>query len=199
MHDNKTMFSYNVHDKRNEMISAFRAFSLEVLLILILVSAVLGVMNYFNIITMSNILPVFSFLPQRNQSSSITNTEENIGNDRLETTNSSTSGNLKKGNNRVNNSSEVQVVEISTTGGTVKSKNGLDVPYEIKLKVRDVQGTKTFYYEKKDISNIAVFEKKSGENKEIKFSDLKVGDTIYMDMSYDPITKNLFKLIITRK
>lgn len=197
MHDNKTMFSYNAHEQNDKIISAFRALGFEVLLILIVSSAVLGVLNYFNIITISSVFPAISFLPQLNKAEPTVNSGKNIGNNKTGITNSTSSGDSKKGETRRSSTVEVTILEISTTGGTVQTKNGM-ASYEVKLRVRSAQGEKTFFYEKKDIPNITVFENLNDKKKSIGISDLKVGDKIIMSVSYDQVTKDLFSLIITR-
>lgn len=185
---------------KRDMLSALRAISFEVLLIGLVLLLIFGVLNYFNIFSISTAVPFLSFLPRINQTVSFpANSPNSNGGNYPKITTSQTQSDLKSKNTKTSATviEEVQILEVSVVGGTLQTKKGLE-KYEMKLKVRGDKGIKTFYYEKKDIPNITVFEKVNGKDQSINFSDLKIGDKILMNVSYNPVTSELLKLIITR-
>ncbi len=202
MTNNIDMFTYNSNDEKNKSaLAGVKAIVLEILIVGILCLLLLATLNYFKIISVSTIVPFFSFLPQQGLTSNKVNL--NVISD----TNPSPTGlidqqlftqgnpNIKANINTVE--FETQITEISTKSGIAHAPSG-DQPYVVMLKTTTANDLRTFYFNTNQMPKITVVMKVNGQDKVITFDDLKIGDKIDMTISNDIKNKKLISLKIVK-
>lgn len=185
------MFSYNSHNRRDNLLKAAIGLIFEIVVVATICLGVLGLLNYYNVISFSSLVPFLSFLPAKGIHSQNSNypsvpPAHNIPN-------------IKK-SSQVSIRQVVvqsQIAEISTKGGTVKTKKGIE-SYVVRLKLRSDIGEKTFYFEQKDLPQITVFKTVGTKEVKMSFDDLNVGDKVSMDSTYNPVTNDIISLKIVQ-
>lgn len=186
------MESYGMKKPKEEIFFAIRAIVLEIFVIVVICSSVLGILNYFNIISLSTIVSLIPFMPNAER--------QEISDNEINNTTKSTALPKRDANSSKETSLKfnAEIIEVNVLGGKVKNKKGEVIEYLYKLKVKTAYGETTYYYEQVDVPNISVLQKQSDGNKVISFSDLKVGDRIEMDNTFENQSLTIKKLVITK-
>lgn len=190
------MFSYNSHSRKDNLLNALKGLGFEITVIIIICLGVLGILNYFKIISLSSMIPFLSLLPVRDGAK----LSSHLSNATFPSAAPTNTFIEKKQGSQPSTAQvvvESQIAEISTKAGTVTTKKGIE-SYAVKLKVKSGIGEKTFFYEQKDLANITVVKRAEGKEETIGFEGLKIGDKITMDVEYNAVTEDLIKLKIIR-
>lgn len=196
------MFAYRAENEKKKFLSATKAIVFEISIIVIVTISLLAALNYFNVLSLSKIVPILSFLPQQEEHSDTSKTQiTNNTNDYPAVTNpvkvslQASNSNIK--NYVTNIQLKSQILDISSNAGIFNGKKG-PVNYASMLKLKTNDFVRTWYYSQDELEKIKVFQQENGTKAPISFSDLKVGDTVDIELSNDVKSAKLIEMKITR-
>lgn len=198
--------SSNPGNQKASLVQSFlQGAIIEILIVLVGLSIIILILNYFNIIPISQNFPnYFGFLPHeaiiiKKETVSVPSPTPNM---------SSPSVKLRKElesvKNRAKNTAlkssiltnefEGKITEIDTHGGI---NNNLK--YEVKLKIQNDKGKITgWFFNKEDLNLIKIVEKRNDKEFSFDFNNLKVGDTIIITIVNDLLREDVIEIKISK-
>jgi len=197
------VFTYNANQQKINILRASKAIALEIVVVLLLVGGLLTFLNYFKILPVSSSFPFLSFLPQQGVQTDIVKTQITNNTNNQPVVTNPVKVSLQAANPDLktfvsNIQLDAQILDIASKSGVFEGKNGL-VNYVAMLKLKTGDFVRTWYYDKEEFQKVKIVKSINGVEQPMNFADLKIGDTIMVNVKNDNKTSKLLELKIVKK